>query len=528
MTTNLNQNINEIKLGKTNYILYQYDSSMPFLFFLKINNINEIMNNIYINIRLEGLDVYRDYDWYLTGYFLNTDKTKEIINILDTKPASIGYYDNILNIGIISFNSNQMVKYYNSTNNLVLLIKLIDTKNEETKNIDIMAKVTPTPDKISINNIDSFSIPPFEYYFSYFNDNYMSYNLSLFNNIYNYMSLELIFSSNKINFILCSEKFDILDKNKINLFNETNKIKKVDERYKDGKRSLILLLEKGIKNIYLLIFNKEENIINNKIIFFGFKYYYFSKEEYDKGKYLYKNRFIMKNNEISFNKRKGGVNYINWNPIILLQTKENKGKINIDYYLKIFKEEKIEKTKFFNNNIKLSENLDNKSLREGKHLINKNEYELIDDHLLENENITINLIAKFNELNGMENFIIYKTFVLFDRKNNKEESNDIYDNDDSIKDKYKIIPSKQEKNKIFYFIFKIIIILIIVLTLVFIILFCYKKIRRYQINKIVNNLIIHKNEKPENNYELITNRNKSNNKEGTNYNSKISYMIENL
>ena len=125
MTTNLNQNINEIKLGKTNYILYQYDSSMPFLFFLKINNINEIMNNIYINIRLEGLDIYRDYDWYLTGYFLNTDKTKEIINILDTKPASIGYYDNILNIGIISFNSNQMVKYYNSTNNLVLLIKLI-------------------------------------------------------------------------------------------------------------------------------------------------------------------------------------------------------------------------------------------------------------------------------------------------------------------------------------------------------------------------------------------------------------------
>lgn len=236
----------------------------------------------------------------------------------------------------------------------------------------------------------------------------------------------------------------------------------------------------------------------------------------------------MKNNEISFNKRKGGVNYINWNPIILLQTKENKGKINIDYYLKIFKEEKIEKTKFFNNNIKLSENLDNKSLIEGKHLINKNEYELIDDHLLENENITINLIAKFNELNGMENFIIYKTFVLFDRKNNKEESNDIYDNDDSNKDKYKIIPSKQEKNEIFYFIFKIIIILIIVLTLVFIILFCYKKIRRYQINKIVNNLIIHKNEKPENNYELITNRNKSNNKEGTNYNSKISYMIENL
>ena len=62
ITTNLRQNINEIKLGKNNYILYQYDNTIPFILYIKIYNIYEIQNNISINIKLEGLEIYKEYN----------------------------------------------------------------------------------------------------------------------------------------------------------------------------------------------------------------------------------------------------------------------------------------------------------------------------------------------------------------------------------------------------------------------------------------------------------------------------------
>ena len=144
-----------------------------------------------------------------------------------------------------------------------------------------MAKVTAIPDKISKSDF-KYSISPFEYYFSYLNENYMSYNLSLYDRIYNYMSIELIFSSDEIDYALYTDKSEDIFK-KVDLFfhNETNGIKLVDERYQDGKRSLIIFIEKDIKEIYLIIFIKEKIDIKENN-FFCFKYYYFSKEEYNK------------------------------------------------------------------------------------------------------------------------------------------------------------------------------------------------------------------------------------------------------
>ena len=268
ITTNVRYNINEIKLGKSNYILYQYDSE-PFILYIKTNNINEIQNDISINIKLEGLEIYKKYEWYLTGYFIKTSNIKDIINIMDTKPVSIGYHDDITNIGIIRFNKNDMIDYYNVNHNLVLLIKLIDIKVNELKgaeSIDIMLKAIPMPIN-NKNNIEIFSIPPFEYYFSYLNENYNSYKLSLFkNNKMNYMSIELFFSSEKINYTLISDISSINNNNLLYLNDSSIKI--VDERFQNGKRSLILLLEKEIKDIYLIIFNKDNN--RNDNIFYSF------------------------------------------------------------------------------------------------------------------------------------------------------------------------------------------------------------------------------------------------------------------
>ena len=517
-STNLYNNINEIKLGKTNYILYQYESNIPFILLLKINNIYEIENNISINIKLEGLEIYKKYSWYLTGYFIDSNKIEKILNIIETNPITIGYYDDILNIGIISFKSIEMTKYYKNNNNqLILLIKLIDTKIKENKSIDIMAKVTPITSKINNNN--KFAIPPFEYYFSYINDDYLSYNLSLFNKNYNYMSIELIFSSDNINYTLYTDKsYNFYDKNMLNSFNENkiNNIKIIDERYKDGKRSLILFLEKEIKEVYLIIFKKEEKINDIDNSYFCFKYYSFSESEYNKGKYLYKNRFIINNNEINLKNKNGGIYFINWEPIKLLNLKQEKGNIKIDYFLKIIKDKN-------SGNNRLFKTPENKNILYGCQLINKNEYELVDFHIYENENVIINLVAKFNEINGMENFVIYKPYILTGAINRDKNDN----NNKNIKEKDKN-NSSMKKNFISYYFYKFIFIFFIVLIIIIIILFCYKEIRRYQINSIINNLSINNSEKSSYNYELVNEGNISNRNQDKNFNSKISYMIEHL
>ena len=519
--TNLYPNINEIKLGKSNYILYQYENNFPFILLLKINNISEIENNISINIKLEGLEIYQKYSWYLTGYFINSDKIEKILNIIEANPISIGYYDDILNIGIISFKSIEMIKYYKDNNNqLILLIKLIDTKIKDNKSIDIMAKVTPMNNKINNNN--KYSIPPFEYYFSYINDDYISYNLSLFNKNYNYMSIELIFLSDNINYTLYTDKsYNFIDKNQFNSFNENKKndIKIIDEKFKDGKRSLIIFFEKEIKEIYLIIYKKEEITNSKENSYLFFKYYCFSENEYNEGKYLYKNRFIINNNEINLMNKKGGIYYINWEPIKLLNLPEGKGNIKIDYFLKIIKEKNIE-------NNGLLKIFDNKNVLYGSQLINKNEYELVNFHIYEKENIIINLVAKFNELNGMENLIIYKPYI-FSGKTNRDETDSNNKDNKNIKERDKNDSSKRN-NFITYYFYKFLFILFILIISLVIILYCYKEIRRYQINSIVNNLSTNNSEKLNDNYELVNEGSISNNNKDKNFNSKISYMIEHL
>ena len=523
IVTNLNPNINEIKLGKTNYILYQYDNILPFILFLKINDINEIKNDIFVNIKLEGLEIYQKYEWYLTGYFINSDKMKEIIKILDTKPISDGFYDDLTNIGIINFKSNDMIKYYNKTNNLVLLIKLINIKSTQSQSIDIMLKAIAMPNKISnLKNENKFSIPSFEYYFSYLNDEYSLYNLSLFNKNYNYMSLELIFSSDKINYALYNDDdlLNIDEKMKLIYQNKTNGIKIVDERYQNGKRSLVLFFEKEIKEIYLIIFNKDIN--KESYNFFCFKYYFFSNSEFEKGQYLYKNRFILNNNEIKLGKRKGGLSYIYWEMIDIINKKIKKGDIKIDYYLEIFNEK-------FNpliiNNCGLFKNFEEKKKNFGEHLINKNEYELADENLLKDENTTITLIAKFNEINGMENYIIYKPLKIYDINSNNIDI-DQNENNNNIKEKDKIIPSQNEKNSVISFFFKCFIILLIIILIVLFFIYLYKIIRRIQIKKIVDTLIENKND--DYNLKCIEDEYNIKPKNELNFNSKISYVIESL
>ena len=146
---------------------------------------------------------------------------------------------------------------------------------------------------------------------------------------------------------------------------------------------------------------------------------------------------------------------------------------------------------------------------------------------MKGEYISINLIAKFYEINGMENYIIYKPLKLSnininDIDINKNETND-------INEKNKIIPTENEKNLNLYFIFKFFIILLIIIFILILCLYFYKIIRRNQINKIVDTLIENKNEKSFiNNFNYNEDDFNIKRNDEINFNSKISYIIESL
>ena len=119
----------------------------------------------------------------------------------------------------------------------------------------------------------------------------------------------------------------------------------------------------------------------------------------------------------------------------------------------------------------------------------------------------------------MENFIIYKPLNLFGKNDNNEENIDNKNKNKSI---------KEENNSMLFYFMKIIFILFILFAIIMILLFLYKSIRRYQINKIINDLTKNNEEKSNNHYKLHRDNINLNKMKENNFDSKISYMIENL
>ena len=532
MTTNIFPKINEIKLGKSNYILHQYDSS-PIYLFIKIDDINEIENDITLDIKIEGLEIYKKYNISLTGYFSyskdlniginNYYEYENLINLIKNLidknikfPISKGFYDNITNIGIITFKSKSMKMYYEKNNINLLVINILDMDYNKNQSIDVMIKSTPIPNQLILkDNIDKtennleFSIPQFEHYFSFFDcsiKNYSIYKLNI-NERNSYISFELLYFDNDTDFCFIFNKSNSSHDNLNFCNNETNLniFKVIDERNKNGKRSIILKIEKDINEIYLVIFKKNIIDIYEKI-FFAIKYYSFPENDYLEGKYLYKNRFTINNTNIIINKINN--NYlISWDKIELIKTKEEKGELKIDYYLKILN--KLNKN-FYNYNNALFNYYINDKNSIGFHLINKNELE-IDKNIFKENIIGIYLIARFNELNGMENYFAYQPLIfnikednnIIDKNKNNEKSNDEYNND------------KKKKNIIIFV--KTIILLLIIFITVLIIIYIYKLIRKIQIKNIYEKYINDNKKYPLYNEKNIINES---------FESKISFLIE--
>ena len=411
--------------------------------------------------------------------------------------------------------------YYKNNNINLIVLYIQDMNYNKEQSIDIIIKATPIKDnfllnltnnyKEIINNYD-ISIPQFEYYFSYIDlsiNNYMIYKLKNFREEDRYISIEFIFLYNTTEFSLNIDKFNLFPDNPNFYLNETI-IKFIDERNQNGKRSIIIEIGKEIKEIYLIIFmkNKTQNM-NNKI-FFSLKYYSFKENDYLQGKYLYKNRFSINTTEIKITKEYNNKYYLNWDKIELLQKNEQKGEIKIDYYFKIINKSNLNNIDF-NNGIFNNYIFDKCSY--GIHLINKNRIEI--NQSLNNENLEIYLIAKFNEINGMENLFIYNSLVLNNvNENNNINNENINKNNGNVKNEDKII---YDKYIIYKKIAKAFIFLLIIILVILIILFSYKLIRKIQIKSVYNKFI------KENNSKIALFNEDINDKS---FESKISFLIE--
>ena len=509
--TNLERNINEIKLGKANYILNRYDGSNKYLYF-KIENEQIIKNDIIIDVKIEGLDVYNYYDISINGYISN-DENFINSNILLSK----GFYDNITNIGIIKFNSKDIIKHYNKDKTNILLI-FINFNFKENSALDIMIKATPILSLLNPLNDEKYEtpIPQFEHFFSFFditNNKFIIFKLNTINPEHHYISIELHFLNEKeTDFSLHSDKTHLSNDDKFLYKNETNSdsFSLVDERNQNGKRSVILKLENKINEIYLVLFIKE-NIENIKNEFFSLKYYGLSDIDYQKGNYLYKKRFTINNTKLKINDEQ---NIIKWEKIKLMNLKEEKGEINIDYYLKI----KRDIDNLVSNNNGLFGNFIQSKDNYGIHLINKNEYKLSNN--IEG-NLQIYLIAKFNEINGMENFLLYEPLILTkeSKDNNQNQKSDNINNNDESDDRTNEKKSEEQNNNVIKnILIKILIIILILIVILLIVLSIFKLIRKIQIKNAYNKYI--KGNDNNGKAPLFDN-------DKLPFESKISFLIEN-
>ena len=240
--------------------------------------------------------------------------------------------------------------------------------------------------------------------------------------------------------------------------------------------------------------------------FFSVKYYGLTNNDYQNGKYLYKNRFNIKSTKINKDKEK---NVINWEKIELINLKQNKGEIKIDYFLKINKILNVEE--FCSNNNELFNYYNPTKDNYGIHLINKNEYKLPNNN---KENFEIHLIAKFNELNGMENFLLYEPLLIIQETHEQNKGN----NDINNRDVHKAKENDQNKGIKYYFL-RIFIFILILVVIILIILSIYKFIRKIQIKNAYQKYIKGNNEKKKNMALFADDK--------IPFESKISFLIEN-
>ena len=243
--------------------------------------------------------------------------------------------------------------------------------------------------------------------------------------------------------------------------------------------------------------------------FFSVKYYGLTNNDYQNGKYLYKNRFNIKSTKISKDKEK---NVINWEKIELINLRQNKGEIKIDYFLKINKILNCDECCSNNNGLFNYYNPSKDNF--GIHLINKNEYKLPNNN---KDNLEIHLIAKFNELNGMENFLLYEPLLLIketQEPNSENKGNVDINNRDVHKAK-----ENDENLDIKYLFLRIFIFILILVIIILIILSIYKFIRKIQIKNAYQKYIKGNNEKKMNMALFADDK--------IPFESKISFLIEN-
>ena len=390
------ENIHEIQMGKTNYILYQLES-FPVMIYVKVPNIGNY--DITFNVGLEGIEESK-YEWTLKTYLLNDNYIERRRNNNKLTPEyhySIkGHFDLIRNRGTGIIRAKE-IKNYNTNYNKIILFRLHEKSNKIYERENIIVKALAMS-----SHSNYISLPQYEYFYSRIQEEnfnnlkpYNIYRLEKGENNHDEMKIEFASCYGDPNFSIKFSDFGNLD------IYKNDSIQIIEDKVEFGKRILFIKMNKDLQYLYIYIFpNTEDKKFKDKEpINFTIKYFTFLRKEFKESKILDKNIKIGKLNNSTFQ--------ISWEPI-------NSNNNQVDYFLKIFKRES-----FKNDNEVNSICLKNRPIKKF-HL--KNEKTIIIKEFPEGE-LFINLIAEYKESEIINNIISYNSLSIgFNLKEEEEFS----------------------------------------------------------------------------------------------------------
>ena len=330
-----NENMGEIYLYKTNYVMYSTDA-FPLMLYIKLKEEDYKNRDIVLNFSILNLNSSPSSNWSLKGFLLNDNyiERRRQDNSLRPEFHKIfnGHFDQIRLQGTVTFSGNE-INNYNTQYNKIILIRFHDKANV-TSSINpsnVIVKVTAYPTKA----ID-YPLPHGEFYYSQIQysmkgKEYNVYHLIKKEYDYNYFIIEFATCYGSSNFALRTDSF--VSENKKYL-NDTQIEILYDIGDYFGKRFLGVKTPQHVSSLYLFVFPDEDNFSFPDLdpIYFTVKYYSVNKKE-EIDNYVAKTS-LLKETKFEFDVTKS---FFSWNRITSIYD------YNEEYYLRIYSRNKFKK-----------------------------------------------------------------------------------------------------------------------------------------------------------------------------------------
>lgn len=398
-------NINIIKNGKVNYIVYPSNMLSSLMVYIYINKDSDNEGDITINFAIENPEKTKieKLNWELNGFLLNDNyiekrKADHTLNP-EYHKSFYGYYDNLNAKGMIIVNRKDIIDYSTSFNKILLLrfsqknkSQTNESNNNKTDNSNIIVKTLAMS-----SNGESYTLPQYEYFYSKIqntNNPFNKYRLTKKNSKEDRMIIE---------FASCygNAKFSLITIKDENIYVHSDIIKILEQKELYGKTKIKIELTNEIDSIYLIVYpNKSNKIIPEEedSIYFVIRYHSYEEKEEDLEVDNVLNRTIL---DVHYQiNNQNGEYIIRWNNISIIN--------DVRYFIRIYKKKEIKNKNEIN-----SICIHKKPLFSYK--LEKKDLQIIIDNLPKDE-LYINLIAVINLFSKGEEIVAYNSLIINENK----------------------------------------------------------------------------------------------------------------